>query len=141
MDFWTSLRCLIIPHALWKSLPHLSGPLWGRVQKNPFSVRKILVSAILGPEMAAPIFYGHLEKCVLSAGKPVSIKFLVSGGGGILGLGGGGGGRRFYFYGRADFSEEFNRGRGGGRLSRPLSRFCFVVVFNGSPPLPRGGAP
>ena len=34
----------------------------------------------------------------------MSIKFLVLGGGGILGLGGGGE-CRFYFYGRADFSE------------------------------------
>ena len=40
--------------------------------------------------------------------KPMSIKFLVLGGGGILGFGfwGGGGGEcRFYFYGRADFSD------------------------------------
>ena len=56
-------------------------------------LRKILVSvkfvsAILGPEMAAPI-YGRLEKCVLSAGKPVSIKFLVLGAGGVFGVGGG----------------------------------------------------
>ena len=34
----------------------------------------------------------------------MSIKCLVLGGGGILGLGGGGK-CRFYFYGRADFSE------------------------------------
>ena len=39
------------------------------------------VSAILG-----------LEKCVLSAGKPMSIKFLVLGGGGYFGFFGGGGG-------------------------------------------------
>ena len=36
-------------------------------------------------------FYGHLEKCVLSAGKTMSIKFFVFGGGGILDFGGGGG--------------------------------------------------
>ena len=35
----------------------------------------------------------------------MSMKFLVLGGGGILGLGLGGGGCRFYFYGRGDFSE------------------------------------
>ena len=36
-------------------------------------------------------FYGRLEKCVLSAGKKtMSIKWLVLGGGDILGLGGGG---------------------------------------------------
>ena len=44
------------------------------------------------------------KKYFLSAGKPMSIKFLVMGGGGILGLGGGGK-RRFYFYGRGDFSD------------------------------------
>ena len=39
----------------------------------------------------------------------MSIKFLVLGGGGILGfLGGGGGGEcRFYFYGREDFSDIY----------------------------------
>ena len=34
----------------------------------------------------------------------MSIKFLILGGGGILGLGGGE--CRFYFYGRADFSDK-----------------------------------
>ena len=47
------------------------------------------VSAILGRKWQ-PQFYGHLEKCVLSAGKPVSIKFLVLGGGGYFGFFGGG---------------------------------------------------
>ena len=47
-------------------------------------------------------FYGRLEKNVRSAGKAMSIKFLVLGGG-ILGLWGGG---RFYFYGREDFSDN-----------------------------------
>ena len=69
--------------------------------------RKILVSikfvsAILGPEMAAPILWAP-GKCVLSAGEPMSIKFLVLEGGGILGLGGGE--CRFYFCGRGDFSD------------------------------------
>ena len=36
-------------------------------------------------------FYGRLEKCVLTAGKPMSIKFLVLGGGRYFGFGGGGG--------------------------------------------------
>ena len=48
---------------------------------------------------------GAWNFCVLSAGKPMSIKFLVLGGG-ILGLGGGGGEGRFYFYGRGDFSDQ-----------------------------------
>ena len=49
----------------------------------------------------------------------MSIKFLVLGGGGILGLGGGGGGKcRFYFYGRGDFSE----------MGLPSS-FCLQAAF------------
>ena len=43
------------------------------------------------------------KKSVLSAGKPVSVKFLLFRGGF---WGGGGGKCRFYFYGRADFSEN-----------------------------------
>ena len=35
-------------------------------------------------------FYGRLEKCVLSAGKPMSIQFLVLGGGGYFWFWGGG---------------------------------------------------
>ena len=70
--------------------------------------RKILVSvkflsAILGPEMAAPILWA--PGCVRSAGKTVSIKFLVLGGG-YFGFGGGGSADLF-FYGREDFSEVF----------------------------------
>ena len=71
-------------------------------------LRKILVSvkfvsAILWPEMAAPIFMDTCKKCVLSAGKTMSVKFRFFGGGVF---GGGGGECRFYFYGRADFSEK-----------------------------------
>ena len=36
-------------------------------------------------------FYGRLENALFLQEKPMSIKFLVLGGGGILGLGGGGG--------------------------------------------------
>ena len=71
-------------------------------QKNP-RVRKIRVRNS-GAGNGVRQFYGRAEKCVLSAGKTMSIKFLVSGGGGILGFWGGGE-CRFYFYGRADFSE------------------------------------
>ena len=57
------------------------------------------VSAILGPEMAAPILWTP-GKCVLFAGKTMSVKFLL-----LRGGLGGGGKCRFYFYGRADFSD------------------------------------
>ena len=58
-------------------------------------LRKILVSvkfmsAFLGPEMAAPILWTHGKKAFFLQEKPVSIKFLVLGGGGIFGFGGGG---------------------------------------------------
>ena len=63
-------------------------------QKNP-RVRKIRVRNSGGGNGCAN-FMDARKKCVLSAGKTMSIKFLVLGGGGILGLGGG---RecRFYF--------------------------------------------
>ena len=52
------------------------------------------------------------KKCVLSARKPMSIKFCVLEGGGF---GGGGGGKcRFYFYGREDFSDKSPVGNLGG---------------------------
>ena len=47
------------------------------------------LSAILGPEMAAPILWAP-RKCVRSAGKAMPIKFLVLGGGGYFGFLGGG---------------------------------------------------
>ena len=61
------------------------------------------LSAIPGPEMAAPILWTP-GKCVRSAGKTMSIKFLVLGGG-YFGFFGGGGKCLFYFCGREDFSE------------------------------------
>ena len=57
-------------------------------QKNP-RVRKICVRNS-GAGNGCANFMDTWKKCVLSAGKPVSIKFLVLGGGGILGFGGGG---------------------------------------------------
>ena len=56
-------------------------------------IRKILVSvkflsAILGPEMAAPIFWAPGKIAFLLQEKAMSIKFLLLGGG-ILGVGGG----------------------------------------------------
>ena len=74
------------------------------VQKNP-RVRKIL-SAILGPfRKWLRQFYGRLEECVRSAGKAMSTKFLVLGGGGntISGLGGGGGVPILFFMGARIF--------------------------------------
>ena len=73
------------------------------------TIRKILVSikfvsAILGPEMAAPILWIPGKMPAFCRKTSMSIKFLVLGGGGDFGLGGGGK-CRFYFYGRGDFSE------------------------------------
>ena len=76
----------------------------GAFQKNP-RVRKICVRNS-GAGNGCANFMDTWKKCVRSAGKAMSIKFLVlGGGGGILGFGGGGE-CRFYFYGRADFSEH-----------------------------------
>ena len=72
--------------------------------------RKILVSvkflsAILGPEMAAPILWTPGKMRPFCRKTIFSIKFLVLGGGGYFGFGGGGE-CRFYFYGREDFSDH-----------------------------------
>ena len=63
---------------------------WG--PKNP-RVRKIRVRNS-GAGNGSPNFMDTWKKCILSAGKPVSIKFLVLGGGGgdFWVWGGGGGG-------------------------------------------------
>ena len=61
-------------------------------QKNP-RVRKIRVRNS-GAGNGCANFMDAWKKCVLSAGKTLSIKFRVLGGG-----------CRFYFYGRADFSD------------------------------------
>ena len=61
------------------------------------------LSAILGPEVGASILWAPGEMRSFCR-KPMSIKFCILGGGGILGFGGGGE-CRSYFYGRADFSE------------------------------------
>ena len=65
--------------------------------KNP-RVRKISVRNS-GAGNGCANFMDTWKKCVVSAGKPMSIKFRVLGGG-VLG---GGGKGRFYFYGHEDF--------------------------------------
>ena len=69
-------------------------------QKNP-RVRKIRVRNS-GAGNGCANFMDTWKKSVLSAGKPVSVKFLLFRGGF---LGGGGGSADFNFYGRADFSD------------------------------------
>ena len=72
------------------------------IQKNP-RVRKIFVRNS-GAGNGCVNFMDAWKNALFLQEKPMSIKFLVLGGGGILGFGGGGE-CRFYFYGRADFSE------------------------------------
>ena len=69
-------------------------------QKNP-RVRKIRVRNS-GAGNGCANFMDTWKKCVLSAGKTMSVKFPF-----LWGVLGGGGGCRFYFYGRADFSDIF----------------------------------
>ena len=98
------------------------GPHEGRSDVG--RIRKILVSVNFFPQFWGwkwlRQFYGHLEKCALSAGKPMSKKFLVLGEG-ILGFFGGGGGADFIYIGARDFSDR--------RLSPPhrgiaLAKWC-----------------
>ena len=88
------------------------------IQKNP-RVRKI-VSAILGPEMAAPILWTPGKMRPLCRKNHVHKIPRFGGGGGILGffLGGGGGECRFYFYGREDFSDSWALGHLIGSAAR-----------------------
>ena len=76
------------------------------------------MSAILGPGMAAPILWTPGKNAFFLQENPIfSIKFRVLGGG----LGGGGK-CRFYFYGRGDFSDTWNKLNGAfsqPHLSRP----------------------
>ena len=81
---------------IWAFLSISSAP-----KRESQKIRKMLVSikflsAILGPEMAAPIFMDTWKNAFFLQEKPMSIKFLLLGGGEC----------RFYFYGRRDFSEK-----------------------------------
>ena len=69
------------------------------------------MSAILGPEMAAPILWTP-GKYAFFLQKNLHVHKIPRFGGGFWVWGGGGG--RFYFYGHGDFSEE--------SLARPLCR-------------------
>ena len=73
---------------------------------GPVIFRKILVSVKLfvrnsGAGNGCANFMDTWKKCVLSAGKTMSVKFPFFG----VGVWGEGGECRFDFYGRADFSE------------------------------------
>ena len=79
----------------------LARPGAAPVQANTRTgIRKILasekfLSAILGPEMAAPILWAPRSSAFFLQENSMSIKFLGLGGGGIF----------FFFYGRGDFSD------------------------------------
>ena len=75
------------------------------------------LSAILGPEMAASIFWTPRKNASVLQEKPMSIKFLVLGGGGIFGLGGGG--VPILFLAREDFSDFFLPERNRTKLGPP----------------------
>ena len=90
----TASHKMLTLRALSSSL-HAGTAKRGFFQKNP-RVRKIRVRNS-GAGNGCANFMDTRKKCVLSAGKTMSIKFLVLGGG-YFG---------FYFYGRADFSEAF----------------------------------
>ena len=107
---WCNQRCNVEP--TWKIQ---------RVQKNP-RVHKIRVRNS-GAGNGSPNFMDTWKKSVLSAGKPVSIKFLVLGGGVIFWVLGGGGGvpilflwaRGFFWSFARALSERFFKNWGGSR--------------------------
>ena len=74
------------------------------------------LSAILGLEMGCVNFMDAWKNAFFLQEKPMSIKFLVLGGGGVFWVFGGGE-CRFYFYGRADSSDrKTKRSRNRSRL-------------------------
>ena len=73
------------------------------IQKNP-RVRKIVVRNS-GAGNGCANFMGAWKNAFFLQEEPMSIKFLLLGGGGVFWVLGGGGECRFYFYGRTDFSE------------------------------------
>ena len=96
-----------------------------RTLRGGFKSEKILlvsvkfVSVILGPEMGAPILWTPGKNVVLSAGKTMSIKFLVlGGGGGILGFGGGGS-ADFIFFGDSRAQDRKRSLHNGGQVGTP----------------------
>ena len=81
------------------------------------------LSAILGPEMGASILWTPGKNAFFLQEKPMSIKFLVLGGGGVFWvLGFGGGGCADFIYGRVGFSQKTREGCG-----------CFRGLFGGAP--------
>ena len=83
----------------------ISGP---EIPETPVNVRKILVSvkslsAILGPEMGAPILWTPGKNAFFLQEKPMSIKFLVLGRGGVFWVLGGGESADFIFMGARIF--------------------------------------
>ena len=79
--------------------------------------------------MAASILWAPGKSALFLQEKPMSIKFLVlGGGGGILGLGGGA--ADFIFYGRGDFSDKWGFGEGHlkGKFA-PFSRLIKILYL------------
>ena len=89
--------------ALWSSFPCFCC-LVSRVRKILVSVK--FVSAILGPEMAAPILWTPGKNAFFLQKNLHVHKIPRFGGGGGEFWFGGGGKCRFYFYGRGDFSDR-----------------------------------
>ena len=82
--------------------------------------------------MAAPILWTPGKNAFFLQEKPLSIKFLVLGGGDILGFFWGGE-CRFYFYGREDFSDNSAKISGISkpyRLAKPM--VCMRVALHGN---------
>ena len=91
----------------WRKTAPLKRPI--KRSKNP-RAHKIRVRNS-GAGNGCANFMDAWKKCVLSAGKPMSIKFLVLGGGGYFGFGrGGGGSADFIFMGAGIFLIGVSRG-------------------------------
>ena len=101
-------------HAVYQCLKR---SLW-HFGKIPVSTK--FVSAILGPEMAAPILWTPGKNAFFLQEKPMSIKYLVLGGGGILVFFlGGGGSANFSFMGARIFLRHFKEEKPTPKTTHP----------------------
>ena len=92
----------LLRRCMWGGRPELDRLCeWAQIRKN-LRVCKIFVRNS-GAGNGCANFMDAWKKCVRSAGKTVSIKFLVLGGGGYFGFWGGGGSADFIFMGARIF--------------------------------------
>ena len=115
----------------WTATAFSSFPLF---RKTPVSVK--FLSAILGPETSAPILWTPGKNALYLQEKPMSVKFLVRGGGVFWVWGGVGGVPILFLWARGFFWLVEVQLWCGGQHRLPLRRLVSPVLW--VPPCQRG---